>query len=147
MLVDRDRRSCPEVFIGKGVLERYSEFTGEHPCWSAISMKFQSNFIKNTLWHGRSPINLYICIFLEHFFIKTPLDGFFYVEKLFSMCYFIIFDKWRKIIQKKYQINIGEKILMLWSAKFGSKRSVPEFFLVNILNRNSFPLEPDLLSS
>ena len=52
------RSSPPEVFLGKGVLEICSKFTGEHPCQSAISIKLQSNFIEITLWHRCSPVNL-----------------------------------------------------------------------------------------
>ena len=42
----------------KGVLKICSKFIGEHPCRSVISIKLQSNFIKITLWHGVSPVNL-----------------------------------------------------------------------------------------
>ena len=42
------RNSRPEVFLGKSVLKICSKFTGEHPCWSAISIKLQSNFIEFT---------------------------------------------------------------------------------------------------
>ena len=52
------RSNRPEVFLGKGVLKICRKFTGEHPCWSAISIKLQSSFIKITLWHGYSPVNL-----------------------------------------------------------------------------------------
>ena len=51
------RSSRPEVFLGKGVLEICSKFTGEHPCRSAISIKLLCNFIKMTLGHGCSPVN------------------------------------------------------------------------------------------
>ena len=43
------RSSPPEVFLRKGVLKICSKFTGEHPCRSVISIKFQSNFIKIAL--------------------------------------------------------------------------------------------------
>ena len=35
----RNRNSHPEVFLRKGVLKICSIFTGEHPCWSVISIK------------------------------------------------------------------------------------------------------------
>ena len=54
----RNRNSCPEVFIKKGVLKICSKFTGEHPCRSAISIKLQSNFIEITFRHRCSPVNL-----------------------------------------------------------------------------------------
>ena len=52
------RSSPPKVFLKKGVPEICSKFTWEHPCWSAISRKFQSNLIEITLRHGCSPVNL-----------------------------------------------------------------------------------------
>ena len=52
------RSSHREVFLGKGVLRVCSKFTGEHPCRSAISIKFQSNFIEIALRLGCSPENL-----------------------------------------------------------------------------------------
>ena len=39
------RSSRPEVFLRKGVLKTYSEFTGEHPCRSVISIRLLYNFI------------------------------------------------------------------------------------------------------
>ena len=52
------RSIFPKVFLGKGVLKINSNFTGEHPCWSAVSIKLQSSFIEITLPHGFSPVNL-----------------------------------------------------------------------------------------
>ena len=52
------RSSRPEVFLGKGVLKICSKFTGEHPCRSVNSIKFQSNFIEIALRYGCSPVNL-----------------------------------------------------------------------------------------
>ena len=49
------KSSRPDVFLGKGVLKICSMFTGEHPCWSVISIKYSSlggcfkKFKKNTL--------------------------------------------------------------------------------------------------
>ena len=50
----------------RGVLEIWSKFTGQHPCWSAFSIKLQSNFIEMSLWHWCSPVNL-LYIFGTHF--------------------------------------------------------------------------------
>ena len=36
----------------------YSKFTGEHPCWSVISIKLLCNFTEIALWHRCSPVNL-----------------------------------------------------------------------------------------
>ena len=52
------RSSLPEVFLWKGVLKTCIKFTREHPCRSATSIKLQNNFIKITLRHGCSPVNL-----------------------------------------------------------------------------------------
>ena len=46
------------VFLTKFVLKICSKFTGEHPCRSVISIKFQSNFIEIILRHRCSPVNL-----------------------------------------------------------------------------------------
>ena len=46
------------MFLGKGVLQIYSKFTGEHRRLTAMSIKLQSNFIEITLWYGSSPVNL-----------------------------------------------------------------------------------------
>ena len=48
----------PELFLVKGVLKIYSQFTGEHPFRSVISIRLQSNFTEITLRHGCSPVNL-----------------------------------------------------------------------------------------
>ena len=69
------RNSRPEVFLGKGVLEICSKFTGEYPCRSVITIKLQSNFIEITLWHGCSPENL---LFIsEHLILRTSPEGYF----------------------------------------------------------------------
>ena len=52
------RSSCPKVFLGKGILKICSKFTGEHPSRSVISIKLQRNFVKITLQHGCSLVNL-----------------------------------------------------------------------------------------
>ena len=53
-----NRISILEVFFWKDVLKICNKFTGEHPCWSAISKKLQSIFFEITLQHGCSPVNL-----------------------------------------------------------------------------------------
>ena len=52
------------MFLGKGVLEICSKFTGEHACQSVISTKLLGNFIEITLLHSCSPVNL------QHIFRK-----------------------------------------------------------------------------
>ena len=60
-----NRSSHPEVFLEKDALKICSKFTGEHSCWSVISIKLQSNFIEIALQHGCSPVSLL------HIFRKT----------------------------------------------------------------------------
>ena len=74
------KSSPPEVFLRKGVLKICSKFTREHPCRSAISIKLLCNFIEITIQHGCSPANL-LHIFRKPF-LKTPLDGYFYIDVL-----------------------------------------------------------------
>ena len=64
------RSSRSEVFLGKGVLKIYSEFSGENPCRNVISIKFQSNFSEITLRQGCSPVNL-LHIFRSSFYKNT----------------------------------------------------------------------------
>ena len=52
------RSSRPEVYLGKTVLRICSKFAGEHPCWSAISIKLLCNFIEITRWNGCSQVNM-----------------------------------------------------------------------------------------
>ena len=57
-IVDSNRSSLLEVFIGKDFLKTYSKFAGEHPCRSVIEMTwvffvsllhiFKTPFPKNT---------------------------------------------------------------------------------------------------
>ena len=60
------RCSQEEVFLGKGVLKICSKFT-EHSCRSGISIMLQNNFIKITLRHGCSPVNLLAAYFQNTF--------------------------------------------------------------------------------
>ena len=46
------------MFLRKGALKICTKFTGEHPCWSMISINLQSSFIEIRLWRGHSPLNL-----------------------------------------------------------------------------------------
>ena len=62
------RSSHTKEFLGKGVLKTCSNFTREHPCRSAISIKLQSNFIEITLLHGCSPANFLLHIFIQNTF-------------------------------------------------------------------------------
>ena len=77
-----NRRSRPEVFLRKDVLKICSEFTGQHSCRSVISIKLLCNFV--------------CCIFSEHLFLRTPLDGCFCTKICLS-----------KIIQKSSLLLIS----------------------------------------
>ena len=56
--VSINRNSLPEVFLGKSVQKKCSEFAGEHPCQSVISIRFLCNFIEITRRYWCSPVNL-----------------------------------------------------------------------------------------
>ena len=61
------RSSRPEVFFKKGVIKIWSNFTGENPCRSAISIKLLSTLLKS---HFCMDFLLYVCcIFSEHLFL------------------------------------------------------------------------------
>ena len=44
--------------IPKKCSENIQYFTGEHPCWTVISIKLKSNFTEITFQPGYSPLNL-----------------------------------------------------------------------------------------
>ena len=91
------------MFLGKVVQKICSEFTGEHPCRNVISIKlrrttllnfatllnlhfgmgFLLNFIKITLRHGCSPVNL-----LHIFWTTFPKNTF--GRLLLNLCYILL---------------------------------------------------------
>ena len=60
------RRSYPQVFLGRGILKICCKFTGQHPCRSVNSIKFQINFIEIAFHHWCSTVNML------HIFFRTP---------------------------------------------------------------------------
>ena len=66
-----NRSSPPEVFLWEGVLKICSTFAGEHPCRNVISIKLKSHF-------GMDVLLQICCIFSEHLFLRTPLEGCFW---------------------------------------------------------------------
>ena len=60
------RSSPPELFLGKDVLKICSKFTGEHLCRSVKSNVGMGGFLQ------------ICCIFLEHLFLRTPMEGCFH---------------------------------------------------------------------
>ena len=70
----KNRSSHLEAFLGKSVLKKCSNFTVEHPCRSAISIKLQSNFIEIALRQECSSANLL-------YIFRTPfLEGWFWID-------------------------------------------------------------------
>ena len=59
-----------DVFLGKGVLKRCSQLTGEHPCQRVISIQLLCNFIEVALRYGSSPVTL-LHIFRRPFLKNT----------------------------------------------------------------------------
>ena len=57
-----NRSSLPEVLLGKGVLKIHSKFTGEHPCWSAIS-----NEVAKPLYWNHISAWVFSCKFAAYF--------------------------------------------------------------------------------
>ena len=54
------RSSTTKMVLEKGLLKICSQFTGEHPRRSVISIKLLCSFIEIVLWWRCSPINLWI---------------------------------------------------------------------------------------
>ena len=54
------RSSTTKVFLEKGLLKICSQFAGEHPRRSVISIKLLCSFIEIVLWWRCSPTNLWI---------------------------------------------------------------------------------------
>ena len=52
------RSSAPELLLRKRALKICNKFTGEHPCWSVISIELPSNFIEIASQNGCSPVDL-----------------------------------------------------------------------------------------
>ena len=101
VLLVMSRSSRSEVLLGKGVLKICSTFTGEHPCRSMISIKLQSNF-------GMGVLLQICCIFSEHLFLRTPLNGcfrpFFQNHHLMEK-YLIIKEKVSWVISHRLQVK------------------------------------------
>ena len=97
------------MFLEKGVLKICSKFTGEHPCRSVISTKLLCNSIEITLWDRCSAVSL--LIFSEHLFLRTSLEGCFWVFKTTHLTYLSIFswlwDYLRNVIGETNVIVLG----------------------------------------
>ena len=126
---DRTRSSHPEVFLGKGVLKICSKFTGEHPCRSVISATLlKSQFCSATLlksYFGMGILLKIYCIFSEHHFLRTPLDGCVWsnVVNIFIRFLTLVYqDVQRKVINSERSTVSHSKNLVerrLWISKCG----------------------------
>ena len=74
------RNSRPKVFLGKGVLKICSKFTGEHPCWSVISIKVARQLATLKSFQSFSKGNLK-CKGLFNFCLNHKILGSFYRNK------------------------------------------------------------------
>ena len=98
--VAKSRSSPPGVFLGKVVLETRSKFTGEHPCRSVISIKWNEIALR----HGCFPVNL-LHIF-RNLFLRTALDGCFW-KRISMWCqYIFLFICNKFVFNKIYLYNI-----------------------------------------
>ena len=96
--IETSRSIPPEVILEKGVLKICSEFTREHPCRSVISIKLLSC---KTLLKSHFPMSVLLqicCIFSEHLFLITLLEGCFWTKrkksrKAFSGCFNLSFEQ------------------------------------------------------
>ena len=71
------RSSYLELFWGKGALKICRKFTGERPCKSVIELLFGMGVLLY--------IKFAACIFSEHIFLRTPLDGCFWHRLLSTL--------------------------------------------------------------
>ena len=80
------RSSCSVVFFGKGVLNICSTLTGEHSCWSAISINllyrtpFSRLLLFFSLWKDHSQIKQIFIV--EQIYVKYPNT--FWADKIWS---------------------------------------------------------------
>ena len=73
------RSSCPDMFLGKGVLEILSKFTKEHPCRSVISVIWHTIYM--IIYWNSTLVWVFSCkhaaYFQNTFLLRTTLDGWF----------------------------------------------------------------------
>ena len=120
------RSNRPQVFLEKVVPKICSKYTGEDPCRSVISIKLH-------------------CIFSEHLFLRTHLDGCFSliqrIHQIFSYMYIsihlfflVVFsikifseknDKFLAIIQIEQCYDYCEKEVLYHIVSKGFKKAVP----------------------
>ena len=113
------------MLLRKGVLKICCKFAGEHPCQSAISMKLICNFIKITLRHGCSSVNL--LLIFRPLFLKST-SWWLLLEKKKS----IIYEN-QEFIDKKSKYNIihfwTSSLFLMLGRCYVKVCSVPLLFL------------------
>ena len=95
--------------LRKRCSETMQQISGEHPCWSAISIKMRSKFIEITLRHGRSPVIL-LDIFRTHFLKNTSRRLLMNVSNYFLQNLFPAFSKTNKLLGN----NCATSIVNAW---------------------------------
>ena len=103
------------------VLKVCIKFTGEHPCWSVISIKFQKNFIEIILQHGCYPVNLL------HIF-QTPFPKSNSGELLLQVCLLCCRDVlgYCKVIFAKIRSNRLKVFCKIGASKFTGRHQASE---------------------
>ena len=126
------------MFLGKVVLKICSKFTGEHPCWSVISIKLLCNFIEIALRHECSPLNL-----LHIFRTSFPRNAFRWLflcsEKFYPIKSFAVFSKIYK--------NISYSSITQWELPPSAILFPPHFLTCIITQNDSFLMNPLSLCS
>ena len=104
MSVAISRSSRPETFLRKGILKICSKFTGEHPCWRAISMMFPVHL----LYIFRTPLDGCFCIShhsVQHY-MWIPEHATIKAECSFLIIsYVLLIERWLYLKNSQFQIS------------------------------------------
>ena len=120
------RSSYLELFWGKGALKICRKFTGERPCKSVIKLLFGMGVLLY--------IKFAACIFSEHIFLITPLDGCFWY-RLFSTLSSCIWNGVNlHVVETKWGKNF-HKSFMTFLKKDGRGRNKMSYYILPWTNR------------
>ena len=117
------QKQLSKLFLRKCVRKICSNFKGEHPCQSVISIKLLCNFIEITLRHGCPPVNLlHICIdnTCRVVFVE-PTNIYIYGKKpiSFSKSHFLLNEAKINLTKKiMFHEPFPFSIIFLWESKF-----------------------------